>query len=603
MNPTPARRGGRTDGITRRDFVNGLLVDGLVMSAGGVPARALAGVGTGGACDGPIGLDSRVLRGGNLPSTFLVSHWLRDRRLGFQKNAVTIAPGCDDVSGSFPIVESGEGFDAIIVGGGLAGLSAAFHLLRERPSARLLILEAGPSLGGNAGRDEAAPLSGPAATAGAYCAAPASDWLAEVYRALGVDWDANLVEDPVDSFYLDETAPGVAPGYRGWNIDTFEKGLSRLPFAPKVVADLERARRAILLLGDAGVTDPADESEREHDALSMVSLAHYLQTTLGCDPVLGEFFTAYTLTAFGGTAAQVNAHSAIGFLASEFRRHAIFTFPGGTSELARRFQGWLGAKANATPRIESNATVLQIDPHAGQKGASLVYFQDNVFRRVEARRIVVAASAQSARRLVEPLADPARQEAWSRIHAAPIVVANVALRRAAPLLQLGLGFSQSWFGGRHFVNFTVADWAGGRRADPERATTLTFYGGCSAELDALAEARMALLHTPFADYEASLRSDLARLMRGADFDFDRDVAGLFVYRWGHSMLRPPPNWLFEATAKPGGGLDRAAAPRHIACAPLGPIVFAGQHAQGAPSVESALASGRRAALQALEGAP
>jgi monoamine oxidase len=69
------------------------------------------------------------------------------------------------------------------------------------------------------------------------------------------------------------------------------------------------------------------------------------------------------------------------------------------------------------------------------------------------------------------------------------------------------------------------------------------------------------------------------------------------------MLRPPPSWLFGTTQKADGALDRSAAPRRIACAPLGPIVFAGQHAQGAPSVESALASGRRAALQALEGAP
>ncbi|WP_283470912.1 hypothetical protein [Methylosinus trichosporium] len=65
------------------------------------------------------------------------------------------------------------------------------------------------------------------------------------------------------------------------------------------------------------------------------------------------------------------------------------------------------------------------------------------------------------------------------------------------------------------------------------------------------------------------------------------------------MLRPPPGWLFGPAAKAGGAPDRAAAPRRIACAPLGPLVFAGQHAQGAPSVESALASGRRAALQAL----
>jgi hypothetical protein len=179
----------------------------------------------------------------------------------------------------------------------------------------------------------------------------------------------------------------------------------------------------------------------------------------------------------------------------------------------------------------------------------------------------------------------------------------VVLRHAAPLAQLGLGYSQSWWGGRHFVNYIVADWMSDKRADPQRQTTLTFYGGCDAPLGALAEARMALLHTPFSDYEDSLRADLSRLMRGADFDFDRDVRALFLYRWGHSMLRPPPNFLFGATRDASGKLDRAQAPRRIACAPMGPIVFAGQHVEGAPSVESAIGSGRRAAMEALETAP
>ena len=175
-----------SNGIARRDFLNGLLIAaGGSAVAGSVPTRALAAL-AGGSCDGAIGLDPRALRGGNLPSTFAVSHWLRDGRLGFEKGAVALAPGCDENAGTFSIIDESASFDAIVIGGGLSGLSAAHHLLRERPRARLLILEAAPVLGGNAGRDEAAPLPGPASTAGAYGAAPAADWLAQFYRALRV---------------------------------------------------------------------------------------------------------------------------------------------------------------------------------------------------------------------------------------------------------------------------------------------------------------------------------------------------------------------------------------------------------------------------------
>jgi len=585
-----------TDGIARRDFLNGLLI---AAATGGVPARALAALASG-ACDGPIGLDPRALRGGNLPSTFAVSHWLRDGRLTFEKDSVSLAPGCDESAGAFPILDESAAFDAIVIGGGLAGLSAAHHLLRERPRARLLILEAAPVLGGNAGRDEGAPLPGPASTAGAYGTAPATDWLAQFYREIGVDWLAQSVPGPESSFYFDEFAPGAIAGRR-WNIDTFEEGLAHLPYDARVVADFARAREAIRILGEKGLADPADESDAALDDLSTDSLAHYLEEALRCDPIVSQFFTAYTLTAFGGTAAQVNAHSALAFLSSEFTRGSVFTYAGGTSEIARRALRLL-TQRETPPRIETNATALRIDPLSSDAGAgaSVVYFQNGGFRRVSARQIILAAPAQSARHLIAHFSDAARKEAWGQFHAAPIVTANVTLRRAAPLLELGLGYSQSWWGGRHFVNYIVADWVGERRADPQRPTTLTFYGGCDAPLEALGEARMALLHTPFSDYEDSIRGDLARLMRGADFDFDRDVGALFLYRWGHSMLRPPPNFLFGSVRDASGRLDRAQGPRRIACAPLGPVVFAGQHVEGAPSIESAIGSGRRAALQALE---
>ncbi|WP_159730277.1 FAD-dependent oxidoreductase [Methylosinus sp. Ce-a6] len=586
-----------TDSLARRDFLNGLLIAASGGVLRSVPAQALAS----GSCDGPIGLDPRALRGGNLPSTFAVSHWLRDGRLRFEKNSASLAPGCDDLAGTFPIVDESGGFDAIVIGGGLAGLSAAYHLLRERPRARLLILEAGPVAGGNAGRDEGAPLPGPASTAGAYGVAPSADWLSRFYRAIGVDWLAQSIPAPEISYYFDEYAPGAAAGRRGWNIDTFESGLERLPYEPRIVADLLRARETIRALGAKGLADPAEESDPALDELTTVSLKHYLETELRCDPIVSLFFDSYTLTAFGGTAAQVNAHSAISFLSGEFTRGATFTYAGGASEIARRALRFL-AQSETPPRLVTNATALRIDPQssAARAGASVVYFQDGGFRRLFAKRIILAAPAQSARHLVAHFSDAARKEAWSRFHAAPIVTANVALRRAAPLVELGLGYSQSWWGGRHFVNYIVADWIGARRADRERRATLTFYGGCDAPLEALGEARMKLLHTPFSDYEDSIRSDLARLMRGADFDFDRDVDALFLYRWGHSMLRPPPNFLFGSARDARGRLDRAQSPRRIACAPLGPVVFAGQHVEGAPSIESAIGSGRRAAREALD---
>jgi hypothetical protein len=96
--------------ISRRDVLNGVL---LAVGAGAVsqsvPFRALAAQAEGAACDGAIGSDPRALRGGNLPSAFNVGHWMRDRRLRFERGTVTLAKGCDDVEGAFPIVEDDKG--------------------------------------------------------------------------------------------------------------------------------------------------------------------------------------------------------------------------------------------------------------------------------------------------------------------------------------------------------------------------------------------------------------------------------------------------------------------------------------------------------------
>ena len=129
-------RGAREPLISRRDFLNGtLLAAGGLAVRQSVPMRVLAEAFGAAACDGPAGEDSRVLRGGNLPGAFNVAHWMRDRRLTFTRSAVTLAPGCDTQSGTFPIVDDSGRYDVIIAGSGIAGLSTAFFIRLRRPAA------------------------------------------------------------------------------------------------------------------------------------------------------------------------------------------------------------------------------------------------------------------------------------------------------------------------------------------------------------------------------------------------------------------------------------------------------------------------------------
>src|SRR5882762_9761352 len=87
---------------------------------------------------------------------------------------------------------------------------------------------------------------------------------------------------------------------------------------------------------------------------------------------------------------------------------------------------------------------------------------------------------------------------------------------------------------------------GANRSDPARQTVLTFYGGNTASVEDQPNERIKLLTTPFSSYKDSLRSDMNRMLAGRNFDFDRDVTAVYLYRWGHSMVYPKPGWPFSA---------------------------------------------------------
>jgi spermidine dehydrogenase len=594
--------------ISRRDFLNGCLVASGALALGQfAPLRASAAESAAGVCGDLVGDDARFLRSGNLPSTFNVAHWLRDRRLSFAPAAVTLAPGCDDHAGNFEIADDGGDFDVIVVGAGIAGLSSAFYLLRERPGTRILLLEAGGSPGGNAARDEAAPLPVAASTAGAYCLFPYLEFLRDIYRELGIDWQKYIIRSPSDCYFFDENTPGVKPGYRGWQLD-FPSPSAKLknpPYSQRIMDDLARCVRDFedWYRKPGKPNDPPDISNPRYDYLSEMTLAEYLTDVLHCDPIVVDFYTGLTTDCMGGTAHSVNAHSGICFLSSEYVQEG-FAYPGGTSEIAARLVRWLTKSGKgAAPEIRLNAVALRVDADAAslKPGASVTYFKDGKFHKATANALIVATQSSSGRHLVDHLIDAERRAAWQEFNTVPAVVANVAVRNMAPFVELGLGYANHFWGSRHWTNFEIADWTTENRHKAGRASVLTFYNGVTAPPEEFAAERMKLLHTPFADYESSLRDDLSRVLRGTAFDFDRDVSAIFIYRWGHSLILPTTKSLFGNVHGPDGGLDRSKAPRRVAGSPLGPISFAGQHIEGSPSVEAAISSGRRAAGEVIAG--
>lgn len=594
--------------ISRRDFVNGLLVASSFGVGAAGASRAIAAA-SGDICGDVAGNDPRFLRNGNLPAAFNVGHWMRDQRLTFESGVVTVAPGCDAYAGKFEVSDDSGEFDVIIVGAGLAGLSSAFYVLQKRPGTRILLIEANSYAGGNAARDGGPPLPMVASTAGAYCIFPYVEFLSQIYRELAIHWEKYKINSPGDCYFFDENTPGVESGYRGWRPELLlsPDKVERPPFSKKIMDDFTRCAKIFEQWAGkpGGPTDPPDMSNSRYDELSNITLAEYLTNVLRCDPIVADIYSQYTVDSMGGTAHTVNAHSAITFLSLEFANDC-FAYPGGNSEIAFRLVEWLkksdartGPDHTVDIRLDAIALRVDIDASPSKSNVSVTYFKDEKFRRATGKAMIVATQPSSGRHLIEHISDDERKAAWNEFNTVPALVANLAVRDMTPFVELGLGYSNTFWGSRYWVDFEIADWTLENRNKPDRASVVTFYGGMTVPPEEFPVERLKLLQTPFSDYEKSLRDDLSRVMRGTKFDFDRDVSAIYLYRWGHSMILPTTRSVFGDVRGADGRLDRSKGARHVACRPLGPISFAGQHTEGTPSVESAIGSGHRAAGEVL----
>lgn len=610
------------DGIKRRDFLNGMLIAAGTASVGSsFPMRAFAQLAPSQTfpCDGPIGADPNVLRGGNLRSVFNIGHWLRDNRLTFKTNSVVISPSpCDSYQGSQPILADNGNYEVIIVGSGMSSCSAAFYLTQQRPGTKILILDGQPSPGGNANRDDAPPIPDISSTATAYAVQPYAPFLNDIYNTTGILWQNYVVPSPFYSYFFDSMTPYVIPGTSSWNIDTYGKGLDNVPYPMNIVNDLKAARTDLMqwYRTKGAPTDPADMSDPKFDYLSPMTFDFYETQVKGFHPAVSDFYTRYAVDALDGTTSQVTAYTSISFLAAEY--FPEFAYPGGNSGILRHIIKWLIPTAisgttdaelltnpfnltamddpNNNVRIRQGAMVVRGDTTSSN--ASVVYFLNGQFYRATAKGVIFAGQSHTARTACAQLLSASQANAFDQVTLSPVVTANVTIRNAAPVVDLG--YDAYYWGGQIFADFVIADWVGPNRSNPNRQTVLTFYGGNTLSVADQPNARISLLTTPFSTYEDSLRSDLNRVLAGRNFDFDRDVIAVYLNRWGHSMVYPKPGWPFSAPIIGSNGqVTRVPSPRFYARQQIGRISFGAQDVESSPANESAIGAGLRTSGEVL----
>lgn len=611
--------------MDRRDFLNStLLASGGVLLGGMSPLALLAEqdwTGFGGVGD-------YATSNGNTYHVMTAGHAIRDRLF----------------EGKHPeIVESGETYDCLVVGGGISGLSAALFFTRRHPGKTCLVIDNHPIFGGEAKRNEfevdGKRLMVHQGSAACFPPLPA-DFLAGFYDSIGVDWsqfryqkwtgpDKHLelqnapygVGGPTSGFYF---GPKFGHPEGVWIRDPWGAKLAGAPIPEQAKGELLSMREADRRPFSTHRFQPKVHGDEASCHLDSITLEQHLVDTYGISS--DTVRTYLSPIAGGGSGLGADALSAYCEYAADvllpwdYKQDAQM-FPGGNAGMARHIvkrlipgaisggmsmpeicRGAVQFRAldqdGSPARIRLGSTVVAVK-HAGDprhaRHVEVVYEHARQLHRVNAHAVILAGGSWTTKHILRDLPPP-QAAAYAQFHRSPCLMANVAVRNWRFLDRLGLTECQ-WFegiGNSMTVRRVATFGTDPSVINPDLPTVLTLKilfpkPGLSLQ-EQTVRGRMELLTTPFRAYERLIRDQFTAMFARSGFNAEQDIAGIILNRWGHAYLSPQPGFFFGVDGKPGPG-DVL---RHH---PYGRVAFANSDLSGIMDHRMSILEARRAVDQ------
>jgi phytoene dehydrogenase-like protein len=474
---------------------------------------------------------------------------------------------------SFPPPTETLEVEAVVLGGGIAGLAAARQLQRQGVR-DLLLLELENETGGNA-------LSGRNAVSaypwGAHYLPLPNDESTEVIallEELGVIQGRAADGAPIyDEYALCADPMERLHQHGGWQ----EGVLPRRDLTADdrrqydaFFAQMENFRAAHGSDGRRAFSIPVDRSSRDETfrALDRMTMATWLDREGFTSAPLRWYVDYGCRDDYGADSAAVSAWAGIHYFAARNARaanapaNAVLTWPEGN--------GWLAAKLREpiAAHVRTRSLVCNIEPSDGRRVAvDFVDLSRERTLRVHARGAVCALPRFVAQRLLAPWRDgPPR---FPCLEYSPWMVANLTLDalpdgpHAPPAWDNVIRPSPS-------LGYVVATHQ--HLTSRPQKTVITYY----QPLDDTAPpaAREAALKRTHADWSRAIVDDLARVHP----DIAAHIERLDVWLWGHAMIRPSPGFVWGET-------------RQRMLAPLGSVFFAHSDMSGLSLFEEAYTRG------------
>jgi phytoene dehydrogenase-like protein len=485
--------------------------------------------------------------------------------------------------------ESWERAGVVIVGGGVAGLAAAWRLLRAGFGDFVLLeLEAAP--GGTARGGERHGVV-PYPWGAHYLPAPLKEnrALVSLLDEMGVLEGADERGEPVVAEQFLCRDPEERVFYRGrWYEGLYlhagageEDARQLQTFNAEVDAWAAwrdaRGRRAFSL----PVSSCSDDAEAT--ALDRLSMAEWMDARGLSSPRLRWLVDYACRDDYGLTLGQTSAWAGLFYFASRMsapgvEAQSLITWPEGNGRLVRHLSERAGA------RVRLGLAVADIRPAAegaggGAPGVEVVALRPDGRTAVglRAERVIFAAPQFLTKYVVRPYREGAAPAHVREFEYGAWMVANLFLgERPRP----GHGFPPAWDNVLYespSLGYVTATHQRGLERGP---TVFTYYYPLT-DADPRA-ARTRLLSAGRDEWADVALSDLGR----AHADVRALTERLDVMRWGHAMIRPRPNFIWS------GARERARQPFRS-------IHFAHSDLSGVALFEEAFDHGLRAAEEVL----
>lgn len=435
--------------------------------------------------------------------------------------------------GNFPEITTTIRKKVVIVGGGIAGLSAAWKLYRSGFT-DFILLELEKEVGGNASSGENAVSAYPWGAHYVPLLTKESTEAHSLFEELGIITgyqnglpvynDYYISADPHERLFIhgrwqEGLVPQVSIGStdKQQYHDFFAKMDS---FKDKRGAD-----------GKPLFAIPVDRSSGDADtrALDTVSMADYMQQHGWDSPYLKWYVDYCCRDDYGAIAADVSAWAGIHYFAARNGHAAntdaqsVLTWPEGNGWIVKQL------KKQLSNYIKPDHLAFRAEKTANGATISCWNATDNSCSRIEADAVIFATPRFVSERLLKTETD------LSKFHYSPWMVANITLDKlpedkGAPLSWDNMVYDSQMLGYVTATNQSLT------RAPLK--TVLTYYWPLSHLSPG--DARKEMIGRTYETWRDMVMQELLQIHP----DLKNHITNLDIWLWGHGMIRPSPGFIW-----------------------------------------------------------